>query len=68
MATALLTPPLQSDHTERVLLDGIRWSTYEALLEDLGDRHIRLTYDRGSLEIMTLSAAARIRPRHAWRG
>ncbi len=26
------------------------------LLEDLGDRQIRLTYDRGSLEIMTLSA------------
>jgi Uma2 family endonuclease len=57
MATALLTRPLQSDRTERVLLDGIRWSTYEALLEDLGDRHIRLTYDRGSLEIMTVSPA-----------
>jgi Uma2 family endonuclease len=55
MATALLTPRLQSDHTERILLDGIRWSTYEALLEDLVHRHIRLTYDRGSLEIMTLS-------------
>jgi len=55
MATALLTPPLQSDRSERVLLRGIRWSTYEALLEDLVDRHIRLTYDRGSLEIMTLS-------------
>jgi Uma2 family endonuclease len=36
---------------QRVLLPGIRWRTYEALLEDLGDRHIRLTYDRGSLEI-----------------
>ncbi len=55
MATALLTPPLQSDYTERVLLRGIRWSTYEALLEDLVGSHIRLTYDRGSLEIMALS-------------
>ena len=36
----------------RVLLHGIRWETYEALLADLGDSHIRLTYDRGSLEIM----------------
>ena len=55
MATTLRTPPLQSDQTERVLLKGIRWSTYEALLEDLVESHIRLTYDRGSLEIMTLS-------------
>jgi hypothetical protein len=56
MATALLAPPLQSDYVERVLLRGIRWSTYEALLEDLVESHIRLTYDRGSLEIMTVSS------------
>jgi Uma2 family endonuclease len=37
---------------QRVLLTGIRWQTYEALLEDLGDRHVFLTYDRGTLEIM----------------
>jgi Uma2 family endonuclease len=55
MATALQTPPRQSDHTQRVLLEGIRWSTYEALLEDLVESHIRLTYDRGSLEIMTVA-------------
>jgi Uma2 family endonuclease len=36
----------------RVLLQGIRWQTYEALLADLGSSQIRLTYDRGSLEIM----------------
>ena len=42
---------------ERVLLTGIRWETYQALLADLGDRPIHLTYDRGSLEIMTLSSA-----------
>jgi Uma2 family endonuclease len=56
MATALLSPPVQSVQTERVLLEGIRWSTYEALLEDLVESHIRLTYDRGSLEIMTVSS------------
>ncbi len=49
MATELLTPALQSDRTERIPLEGIRWSTYEALLEDLVESHIRLTYDRGSL-------------------
>src|SRR5438552_8764450 len=39
-----------------VVLTGIRWETYEALLRDLGDRPIHLTYDQGRLEIMTLSA------------
>jgi Uma2 family endonuclease len=33
-------------------LHGIRWQTYLALLADLGERHIHLTYDRGILEIM----------------
>ena len=35
-----------------VLLSGIRWETYEALLTDLRDGPMRLTYDRGRLEIM----------------
>src|SRR6476660_1416235 len=38
--------------TKGVLLAGISWFTYEALLADLEDRPIRLTYDRGNLEIM----------------
>jgi Uma2 family endonuclease len=42
------------------LLHGVRWSTYVALLEDMDNRHIRLTYDDGRLEIMTVS------PRHEW--
>jgi Uma2 family endonuclease len=45
-------PALTPADNPRVLLDGIRWETYEALLADLSDRKIRLTYDRGSLEIM----------------
>jgi Uma2 family endonuclease len=56
MATATLSPQVLSGENESVLLHGVRWSTYEALLEDMGDRHIRLTYDNGDLEIMTLSA------------
>jgi len=35
-----------------VVIDGVRWLTYQALLDDVGDRRIRLTYDRGTLEIM----------------
>ena len=34
------------------MLHGISWSTYEALLADLGSQRIFLTYDRGELEIM----------------
>jgi Uma2 family endonuclease len=42
-----------------VLLENIRWATYEALLEDLGPHPgKRITYDSGQLEIMTTS------PRH----
>jgi Uma2 family endonuclease len=37
----------------RVVLEGIRWSTYEALLEDLGDHPTHLTFDDGRLEIMS---------------
>jgi len=41
---------------EPLVLENIRWSTYQALLRDLGDRPIHLTYEQGRLEIMTLSA------------
>lgn len=40
---------------QRLVLGGIRWPFYEAFLAELGDRPIHLTYDRGNLEIMTLS-------------
>jgi len=40
-----------------LLLDGIGWDDYEQVLEDLGDRPgIRVTYDRGKLEIVTTSS------------
>ena len=38
---------------ERVVLRGVSWDTYEALLRDLAEQHFRLTYDRGTLEIMS---------------
>jgi Uma2 family endonuclease len=47
-------PKAPSDET--VVLANIRWSTYEALLEDLGPRRgKRILYDRGTLEIMVTS-------------
>ncbi len=37
------------------LLENVSWGTYERLLREAGERHIRMTYDNGELEIMTLS-------------
>ena len=39
----------------RVLLSGVAWSTYEALLADTESSGAKFTYDRGYLEIMSPS-------------
>jgi Uma2 family endonuclease len=49
--SATVAPAIQHS----VLLSGIDWRTYSGLLRLLGERPIHLTYDRGELEIMTLS-------------
>ncbi len=39
---------------QRVLLEGLAWSEFEAILVELGDRRgMRLAYSHGTLEIMT---------------
>jgi Uma2 family endonuclease len=50
MTAKLLAPP-----DEMIRLSGISWKTYETLLEELSDRRLRLTYNRGNLEIMAPS-------------
>lgn len=50
MSTPLLAPPIEIIH-----LSGISWQTYETLLSELRDRRLRLTYNRGTLEVMTPS-------------
>ncbi len=50
MTATLLAPP-----DEIIRLSGISWTTYETLLEELSDRRLRLTYNRGNLEIMAPS-------------
>jgi Uma2 family endonuclease len=52
---ATLAPTLESvgDH---LILSGVPWRTYLQLLRLFDDRHLRITYDQGALEIMTLSA------------
>jgi Uma2 family endonuclease len=48
----------QPENTEqRVILHGVKWETYERLLEDLTDRSVpHLTFDHGVLEIMSPTA------------
>lgn len=50
MTATLLAPPAEMIH-----LSGISWQTYETLLDELSDRRLRLTYNRGDLEIMAPS-------------
>ena len=47
---------IQSPSEQHLVLYGISWQTYERLLRVFADRPgVRLTYDRGALELMTLS-------------
>ena len=41
---------------QRFLLRGIDWQTYQTLREAPENDHVRMTYDRGDLEMMTPSA------------
>ncbi len=41
------------DGERRFLLPGVGWDGYQALLKMVGDRAIRLTYDRGDIELMS---------------
>lgn len=50
-----MTPQTLAQPEQIVQLSGISWQTYEALLAEIGDRQIRLTYNRGNLEIMVPS-------------
>jgi Uma2 family endonuclease len=49
MVTAIPEP------VQRLVLYSIPWGKYDALLHALDDRHLRITFDRGTLEIMTIS-------------
>ena len=38
---------------QHIVLDDVSWDLYERLLEEVGNRPIRMTYDDGRLEIMS---------------
>jgi Uma2 family endonuclease len=47
-----------ADYTQRLVVDGVSWEAYEQIGNALeGQRGLRLTYDRGRLEFMTISPA-----------
>jgi Uma2 family endonuclease len=53
MTTATATSPLPSDVGHRVLLRGVGWDGYRSLREMISDQPVRLTYDRGDVELMS---------------
>ena len=58
MATATPTArPIKTQPVpeQRFVLRGVGWEGYETLLALVGDRPIRLTYDRGDVELMSPS-------------
>lgn len=57
MATVTAPPqqPVSAPEEQRFLLRGVDWETYRKISEALTGRHVRLTYDRGNLQFMTIS-------------
>jgi Uma2 family endonuclease len=45
----------QAREKQKLMLYDVSWEEYTQLLRGFGNRHLRLTYDRGTLEIMTLT-------------
>jgi Uma2 family endonuclease len=50
---AILTERRAERDTNGFVFDGVSWDDYEAMLRIVGDRPIRVTYDRGRMEIMS---------------
>jgi Uma2 family endonuclease len=38
---------------QHIVLEDVSWESYERLLDEVGNRQIRMTYDQGRLEIMS---------------
>jgi Uma2 family endonuclease len=51
MATAAITSTTLDPPEGRIVMPGVDWSDYEKMLEIVGDRHIHVTYDLGTMEV-----------------
>ena len=54
MTSTIANPP-PTGQQPRILLHGVSWSTYAELRDDPENRGLRMTYDRGELELMSPS-------------
>lgn len=55
LRTRTASTPIADDNGQQVVLYDIPWRAYTNFCDALPDRYIRMTYDRGVLEIMTVS-------------
>ena len=70
MATLTEPHPVPLAEAPRFVFEGVSWEDYEAMLRIVGDRPIRVTYDRGRMEthVTTLGSwERRLPPRPAHR-
>ncbi|HEV3202796.1 MAG TPA: Uma2 family endonuclease [Gemmataceae bacterium] len=47
---------ISAPEEQRLRLSAVPWESYVIYSDGLGPRHIRVTYDRGEMEVMTLSS------------
>lgn len=46
-------PTAKTEPVQHIVLYGVGWEGYEKILEVVGERPVRVTYDRGDLELMS---------------
>jgi Uma2 family endonuclease len=46
-------PGVKKAERQRFVLYGVDWATYEKLIDAFAEFHVRMTYDRGTLELMS---------------
>src|ERR1700723_3051315 len=51
----IVAAPQLAPAEQRVRLSGVPWDVYVAFCDGVGERYIRMTYDQGELEIMSVS-------------
>ena len=56
MDIATSPPVARVESDSRVLLRNVPWSVYITLVEEHANYHVRMTYDRGDLELMSPSS------------
>jgi len=46
---------VETPRDQRFVMRNITWQAYRSIADSIGECHVRLTFDRGNLEFMTLS-------------